>query len=171
MIKKYKYYSKGLVSELSNAYEYAFLLKDDLISIGLEQVLVALKYYDNKGTFFPYWQKIASREMKKLIEKSFVHLSNVSLDTEMTENGMTLHEVIVEDKNEGTNVSLYDSFMEIIKNKENKLSEEERFVLTHYLLGYSVNELAELCNCSKSKIYYLYKSSVKKIREILVINK
>ena len=171
LIRKYKYYAKGLAFSLCDQYEYAFLLRDDLISIGLEQVLVALKYYDWSSPFYPYWLTIADREMKRHIERSFKHLYSVSLDMEVTDSGQTLHDIVSDDNESDDTISLYDTFMDIANSKKTDLSAIERYVVVHYLLGYSVQEIAKLTNCSRSRIYTHYRNAIQKIRVILVKQK
>ena len=119
--------------------------------------------------FYPYWFKIAYREMNKQIDRTFKHLSHISLDMSVTENGLTLHEIV--SMNNEKESSLYDAFIEIAKDKRNNLSSLERYVIINYLSGYSLTEIAESTNYSKSKIYNSYSSAVKKIRAILVKEK
>ena len=171
LLKKYSYYAKSLAFDLCNYYEHAFLMTDDLAAVALEQVMVALNYYDGKSNFYPYWYVIAEREMKKMIEKSYKHFTSISLDTTITDNGLSLHDIVGSEVEGLKNGTLYDTFIDILKDKRNDLTEMERTIIKHYLHGYSINEIAELLKSSRNKVYYLYKKALNKIRLIITSRK
>ena len=171
LLIKYTYYAKSLAHDLSCYFEHANLLVDDLVSIGLEQVIIALKYYDGVNSFYPYWYTITEREMKKLLKRSFKHLTSISLDTTVSDGGLSLHDVMTSEIEHTKSTSLYDTFIDIVEDRSNDFSKDERFVINQYLLGYSILEIAEMMKCSRSRVYYTYRNAVNKIRSIMTAHK
>lgn len=143
---------------------------DDLASVGLESVMVALRNYNFIDKFFPYWCIIAEREMIKYLMKDCRTTYSVSLDSNFKDGDTSFHDVIADIDKERDD-SLFESFLGIVNDKKNTLDEKERFIVSHYLSGYSITEISKISNMSRSSIYYHYNSAIKKIREILLETK
>ncbi len=93
----------------------------------------------------------------------------VSLDTE-NENGGSLHESISsEDIDE--HISLRNSLMAIINNERNSFSKREKKVISLFLDGFEIKEIAKKTKMHIAKVYRAYHSAINKIRHSLIIKK
>ena len=173
LLERYRPYCYALSSELLEQVENTEITLDDLFSVAFTSVVTAARKcnvdkYDK--SFYAYWVRIATNDINHYIKKVYQLMGRVSLDTTL-DDGRSLHDIVGETQESVSEDSLFAEFMRIIEDETNDLNIKERTVLRYYLEGYEFKEIAELMQCSKSKIYYLYKTSIQKIRNIIAGSK
>ena len=147
---------------------------EDLVSISFAAVDTALKKFDlNKNKYFySYWQRIATNAMKRYVKKVLLvsHTNgNVSLD-EQNDTGGSLHD-IVSSKDIDESISLYNSLIRIINDERNHFTEMEKKIISLFLDGFEIKEIAIKLRINKAKTYREYHKALNKLRHSLIDKK
>lgn len=173
LLKRYRPYCHALASTMLDEIDNNEILEDDLFSVAFSAVAIAISHYNIEkytSSFYAYWMKIATNDIKHYVKNMKIGISRVSLDTDLPD-GRNLHDIVGSNDEFYKGDSLYNQFIQIIENHDNSLSDKERILVRYYLDGFEFKEIATLMNCSKSQAYYLFQTAVQKIRIIITGSK
>ena len=145
----------GLILQISK--KYPLLLNEDKASFCLQELDLSLKDYNFQNKFMTYFAK---RFKNKLYKESQYYLTN---KRKAIVNAM-------EFDNNINNKSFYDLSIEDFDLicSQYKLSELEKKHSKLKLMGYSIKEIAKICNLPKRNIYYTNEKIKNKILKLIV---
>lgn len=167
LCEKYKLYAWAVAKAYFDELYNTDVILEDLMSIAFSVVLTALKKKTDNSTFYAYWLKIARNSMKKFVKDNTpeeIRCFNAvfSLD-QYADDDLQLHEKITKSDDENIE-SIRTTILEIVNNPNNYFSFEEKCVVGLFLDGFDFNEIAEMLNMAKHKVYRLNRNAIDKIR-------
>ncbi len=147
---------------------------EDLVSISFAAVDTAIKKFNasKNQSFYAYWSRIATNAMKSYVKKVLLasHTNgNVSLD-EQNDTGGSLHDIVSSNDIEEP-ISLYSSLMRIINDERNHFTEMEKKIISLFLDGFEIKEIALKIKINKAKAYREYHKALNKLRHSLIDKK
>lgn len=176
LIEKYSAHSKLLANAILKTQPlknngYAF---DDLVSIALYSVVIALKYYDIEtgNQFYPYWKEIAKKEIYDFINKNSysgearIFSNYLPLSDACAPEGHISFEELVP-SNDGYTLSEFISYDETsnrISEIAKTFSETDRKILYMLIIGCEIKDIKDRLNISASKIYQSLRRIKRKIK-------
>ena len=119
---------------------------DDLVSIGLTSLMVALENYNYKGSFYVYWQVIAKHNMKEHVKENSLSISGFKTYIGRQE-GLTSYE---------------EEMIIACNYKLDKISVD--MFRKHYFFEESINEIAT----KYEKKYHTVRNRIEKIKEKII---
>ena len=70
LVERYRGFSFMLAETIKQAFGNKYYIEiDDLVSIGLTSVTIAVKKFDGNSPFYPYWKQIAENNMNKHVQQ------------------------------------------------------------------------------------------------------
>ncbi|MCR4911347.1 MAG: sigma-70 family RNA polymerase sigma factor [Bacilli bacterium] len=143
LINRYRGFSYILAKELLSDCNYSSLIDmDDLISIGLADVFVAIKTYTATGRFKVYWRRIAKNDMVSHIRNIITHFgmfTNILDDNRVTS--------FSSDDNDHSS-DVYDQVLEFLNNPINNIKKSDKEMFLMYVDGFEFEEIAKEFNVS-----------------------
>ena len=169
LVYRYRGFSFILARAMYESYGAKFYLDvDDLSSIALFSLFVAIDKFDGKKPFYPYWKKVAQHQMMKHINDASSFYKNIllaSTDGYLT-NGSPIVTAFSSDNSFEKN-DLYERVTEYLSRPDTKVSEDELNVFLLYLDGYSIPEMVELTGFNYSKVRRTLNKIRKKLKNFL----
>ena len=167
LLEKYKRYSYSLALKFVDKFDKLRFSLEDYVSVALNSTLIALKGYRKRETpFYAFWHRIASNEIYRFIRESYKLVQEDKLYVATLSNFVN-DDVVLNDSDANTfsnNATLRESFIQMISGS-NEFTALERAVVKLFLDGYEISEIAEICQKSKSSIYYNFHNAIKKMRQ------
>ena len=171
-IERYRKYSVGLACSLLEDFgNVSTSEKDDLVSIGLFSLFVALEKFRGDGNkFYPYWRRIATNRMMDDIKaNSFSYMVRetnrrrpfVRYDDDAT-MAMGFESSGINEDEEFLKEDLITTLTNL------KISSREQSMFLLYVAGYSLNELALLFDTTYSKARRQIEAIKAKLKEYFV---
>ena len=159
LINRYRGFSYILAKQLLEDCSYSELIDlDDLISIGLTDIFVAIQTYKLNGKFKNYWTRIAKNDMKKHISEITKHFGMFS---QLWDESMVTSFSNGSDDN---GQLLYEDIVKFLEDPENCISKRDKDMFLMYVEGYDFEELSE-----EFGIAYLYVNrKITRIRKKLI---
>ena len=175
LLTRYKTYCWALAHEFIKQYSASGIEAEELMLVSLNAFYVAIKTFsEGHNNFYPYWKRIAENDVNRYIrENSYQYGAKgfVGISLDSTYDGVhELHDTIStdeEDPKKSLN-SLSRILEDILADKNNGFSLEEKEIINNYLLGYDLKEISKLMGLKQARVYYVYQKLINKIRKILV---
>lgn len=172
-----RYYAESVRAGKNYAklYRHLGISEEEYTAVAFSKVYDALRSYKNvRINFRSFWHVLVRNAVFDLINHSDYQVSvkydkNVSLDDQayISSDEVLLSDVIGEDEDKGDD-DLYTNIANIINNKENDLTDEERKVARlAFILGYKRRDMLEILDTNKDHLSYVLKVVRKKIIKIL----
>ena len=165
LIERYKIHSRKLASELYQNFKFVFQVEyEDLYSIALANLFVAIKYFRKDLSFFKLWKKVATNEIKIYVSslpllkyQSSSDFILTSRDKDMNESSMILASPSLEE----STIDLSSDIEKMILRNSNVFKKEDVDIYILYISGYSYLDIANITGLK----YHYVRSRVVLIRE------
>ena len=170
LVYRYRGFSFILAKAMYESYGSKFYLDvDDLASIALYALFVAIEKYNGKAPFYPYWKKVAQHKMAKHITDASSFYKNIliSRDDSMINNSTDSITYFSSGSNALGKFDIYNQIIEILREPDNEFTEEELNIFFAYLDGYSINDLVDITGYKYYKIRKIVDEIKKKLRKYL----
>lgn len=168
LLEKYRWFSYKLIAEYLKRFPENEYLKDELHSIVFyDTYRLVQSFKSEKGYFFPYWKKVALRNINKYVIANEKYNAIVSLDYIPQNYERQLHESFGVEESFYTMESLSESFLKIIHNPDFKFTEKEKNIISYYLKGYEFKEISIMTQYPLPTVYRIYSQAVAKIGKAL----
>lgn len=176
LLDRYKRYSYALSDKYYNTVNTGGVTKEELYTVCIESLMVAIKNFKGTGhMFYSYWKEVALRDMLKYLEKNSYLMgakafAGLSIDNLNESEYLSVSNVIGEDDGEIYSQITYKEMSQELFRKRIITSTEHK-ILNMLILGYDVESIAKRMRCSKSKIYSKRNILRKKISQRYGLNK
>ena len=168
LLEKYRWFSYKLVSEYLKSNPENEYLKDELHALVFYDTYRLIQSFKSeKGYFFPYWKKVASRNITRYVQKNNSYITTMSLDYVPKNNERQLHESVGIEESFYTQETLSKAFLKIINNPDYEFTEKEKNIISYYLKGYDFKEIANITKYPLPTVYRVYNQAVEKIGSVL----
>ena len=145
LIARYKIHSRKLAGELYNNFKYVFQVEyEDIFSIALANLFVAIKSFKTELSFFKLWKRIATNEVKIYVTTlpllslhSNTDFFSTSRDNDLNSNTMLLTSPLYED-----NSVLSQEIEKLLVSNKAKNSIHDRDIYVLYVSGFTVMDIA-----------------------------
>lgn len=165
LIERYKIHSRKLASELYQNFRFVFQVEyDDLYSIALANLFVAIKSFKKELSFFKLWKKVATNEIKVYVSSlpliKYQTTSDfilTSRDKDMNESYMVLASPSLEDNS----IDLASDIEKMITRNNQIFDKKDIDIYILYISGYSYHDIANMTGLK----YHYVRSRIILIRE------
>lgn len=165
--KLYRVYSKRLAGDLLSIFKHSTKAEfEDLVALGVEAIIPAIKAYKGDKGFYTYWKKIAFNMMMSEITKFSVSFrSNYQLKFVSIED-INPDEIIASPSaSDDIGASLlYSQIIKEIRNPRNGINEENQDIFIEFLQGKTIKELA----IEKGMTYFAMRRRISVLKDKII---
>lgn len=168
ILYRYKGFSYMLARAMHEKYGGKHYLEiEDLASVAMCAVFVAIEKFDGKSPFYPYWKRVATNQLSKYIGDMMSFFKNVLVSRE--EYVLLTEEAPAPSLSSGVfdKEDLIDQVLEYLKKNKKDFSEIEIEVFTYYLDGYTYVEISEKTGLNYNQIRKYIEKIKKHLKHIL----
>ena len=169
LVYRYRGFSFMRAKAMYESYGSKFYLEvDELSSIALCALFVAMEKYDGKMVFYPYWKKIATNHIVKHINDVAAFYKNIMISRD--ENYLSNESGLEGSFSSGDEMelsALRDQIINYLTSPTSKIKREELDIFLYYLDGYRLQEISELTGLTYHKIRRVVDKIKKKLKILL----
>lgn len=170
LIDRYKIHARKLAGEQYQKFKFIYLVEyEDLYSISLANLFIAIKSFSKGHSFFKYWKRSAINEIQDYVSRFDLTKDNVE-DIPNSLNGDDVHCHQVLSQNHVETIDDNDLLLNLdmtIYNSKELFKGSERDILVMYLAGYSGIEIAAKLNLKYNYVNRKIKTIKTKLSNIL----
>ncbi|MBO4286215.1 MAG: hypothetical protein J5880_02640 [Bacilli bacterium] len=167
---KYWVFARNLGKKFASVYADLGLTVDDFSAVAFSSIVIAMKKYkpNEQQSFKSYWTVIAKNQCINFVhDNSFIDFAEqrpISLDSQIREDGLTLHETCGSDDYRMTFGVTTEQLYNFIASEDSPLSQDEKVAAYYmFLQNYDFNDLKMLTKWTAAKVYRVAKKARKKV--------
>ena len=147
--------------------KYPQMYLDDFISVAMEALMFAMKrYIVGSSRFFSFWWAVSYRKLRNYAGyMNDTHLKN-SDDSFLDAKRYKLNDSEPISEAETFN-PLTDKLIETINMNSDSFTQDEKTYLQLNLIGYSVNQVGQILNWKKGKLYKVRRNALFKLNTVI----
>lgn len=142
LVERYRIHSKKLAGELFQNYKYVFQVEfDDLYSIALTNLFVAIRSFKHNASFFRLWKTIAINEIKLYVAK--LPLLKIEGPISIVGSSRDNDFVLSSSYNNQSDIDLTNEVEQIIIKNKDSFEPKDKDIFILFVAGYSIMDIAK----------------------------
>lgn len=169
LFSRYKRHILYLANKILRQSHYCGIEVDDLISIGICSIILALENYDpKKSLFYSFWVLICEREMRRLVGKNCNYSQNylndaLSFDYGYGEDEFTILDCVEDSRERIVNNLIFEEEIDNYQNELSKLYKPNDVKIKMLqMYGFAYKDIAIMCNCKESHVLHVLRKEKKR---------